>query len=435
MMLLSLLVMKGIATDSVEREYKVAIIKSTVSEKVYSVLTDENDDFDYHFTKVDYNSYSIAKNDMVAKKVDLIIEATPVKDASGLYDDGDLFEICFYHMSSSTTSNNAYSNAKEVLSAYSDKLRDEAFAEVYDDAEFVLKPIEIHSESISSNEENAGSLIGMILPFILIISILTGAIYPAIDATAGERERGTLETIMTLPVKKSQIMISKFLSVSTIAVFSAILNLLSMFGMVLIMMQIVDLQGLGFANFDFSLFVPAFISLLLCLPIFSMFASAVSLCICIFARSFKEANNITSPILIVFMFAAMASILPTIELNYKTAVIPVTNIALLIKSVFSLDYDFKLVAIVLFTNLAYCVLMVILMSVLFSSEEVLFGEGTKGIHLFELHANMKKGTMPGYGDIILLFSVLILVMIYSGSIFDSGADLRHAAFICFIYQK
>ena len=429
MMLLSLLVMKGIATDSAEREYTVAMIKSTVSDKAYSVLTDENDDFDYHFKKAEYTSYSIAKEDLMNKKVDLIIEATPVKDETGLYDDGDLFEICFYHMSSNTTSNNAYSNAKEVLSAYSDKLRDEAFAKIYKDSEFALKPIEIHSESISTNEENAGSLIGMILPFILIISILTGAIYPAIDATAGERERGTLETIMTLPVRKSDIMISKFLSVSTIAVFSALLNLLSMFGMVLIMLQIVDLQGLGFADFQYSQFVPAFLSLLICLPVFSMFASAVSLSICIFAKSFKEANNITSPILIVFMFAAMASILPTIELNFKTALIPVTNIALLIKSVFSLDYDFKLVAVVLFSNLAYCIIMVILMSLFFSSEEVLFGEGGSGIHLFELHANQKKGSMPGYGDVFLLFSVLILLMIYSGSIFVLKWGIWGTAFV------
>ena len=61
--------------------------------------------------------------------------------------------------------------------------------------------------------------------------------------------------------------------------------------------------------------------------------------------------------------------------------------------------------------------MVILMSVFFSSEEVLFGEGGNGIHVFELRANMKKGSMPGYGDVFLLFSVLILVMIYSGSFF------------------
>ena len=429
MMLLSLLIMKGLATDSVERTYTVGIVESEVSMDIYDILTDEKDDLEYHFNKVDYFTLDAAKNALMNKKIDLIIESNPLSDASGIYSDDELFGLTFYHMASNTQSNNAYQNAKEVFNAYSSKIRKEAFDKVYTDSESVLNPIPMKTESISSKEENAGSLIGMILPFILIISILTGAIYPAIDATAGERERGTLETIMTLPVRKSEIMISKFLSVSTIAVFSALLNLLSMFGMMLIMVKIVDLQGLGLTDFQYSQFVPAFISLLLCLPIFSMFASAVSLCICIFAKSFKEANNITSPILIVFMFAAMASILPTIELNFKTAMIPVTNIALLIKSVFSLDYDIKLVAVVLFSNLAYCIIMVILMSVFFSSEEVLFGEGGNGIHVFELRANMKKGSMPGYGDVFLLFSVLILVMIYSGSFFVLKWGIWGTAFV------
>ena len=416
MMLLSLLVMKGLATDSVERTYTVGIVESEVSMDIYDILTDEKDDLDYHFNKVDYFSLDAAKSALMSKKIDLIIESNPVSDASGIYSDDELFGLTFYHMASNTQSNNAYQNAKEVFNAYSSKIRKEAFDKVYTDSECVLNPIPMKTESISSKEENAGSLIGMILPFILIISILTGAIYPAIDATAGERERGTLETIMTLPVRKSEIMISKFLSVSTIAVFSALLNLLSMFGMMLIMVKIVDLQGLGLTDFQYSQFVPAFISLLLCLPIFSMFASAVSLCICIFAKSFKEANNITSPILIVFMFAAMASILPTVELNFKTAMIPVTNIALLIKSVFSLDYDIKLVAVVLFSNLAYCIIMVILMSVFFSSEEVLFGEGGNGIHVFELRANMKKGSMRGiWGTAfvqLLIFGMPVLYSLY-----------------------
>ena len=338
MMLLSLLVMKGLATDSVERTYTVGIVESEVSMDIYDILTDEKDDLEYHFNKVDYFSFDAAKSALMSKKIDLIIESNPVSDASGIYSEDELFGLTFYHMASNTQSNNAYQNAKEVFNAYSSKIRKEAFDKVYTDSESVLNPIPMKTESISSKEENAGSLIGMILPFILIISILTGAIYPAIDATAGERERGTLETIMTLPVRKSEIMISKFLSVSTIAVFSALLNLLSMFGMMLIMVKIVDLQGLGLTDFQYSQFVPAFISLLLCLPIFSMFASAVSLCICIFAKSFKEANNITSPILIVFMFAAMASILPTIELNFKTALIPVTNIALLIKMTMITQY-------------------------------------------------------------------------------------------------
>jgi sodium transport system permease protein len=104
------------------------------------------------------------------------------------------------------------------------------------------------------------------------------------------------------------------------------------------------------------------------------------------------------------------------KLTEKTALIPVTNISLLIKSVFSLDYDLHLVAIVLFSNLFYCVAMVALMSTLFSSEDVLFGESTRGVHIFERRANIKKGQIPGYGDLCLLFAALMLLIVYIGSL-------------------
>ena len=424
MMLGSLLVMQGIVKESESKEYKIAMVTSDVSDRVFEILSDENDKFDYKFQKVDYFDEELAKEDLKEKKVDLVIVSGDYSTSDSLtasdkmltfYDMSELFKVKCYNLSSNTNSANAYSYVSEVLRAYSNELRKKAFQNLFGDAEGILNPVDLTVESISTSEQNAGSIIGMVLPFILIISILTGAIYPAIDATAGERERGTLETIMTLPVKKSDIMISKFMSVSTIAVFSAFLNLLSMFAMTFYMYKTFDMQNLGFKEFDFKLFIPAFLSLLICLPVFSMFSSAISLCVCIFAKSFKEANNITSPILIVFMFAAMASVLPNVELSTATAFIPVTNISLLIKSVFSLDYDYKLMLMVLLSNLIYCILMVIIMSTLFSSEEVLFGEGVNGVHLFENFANQKRGQTPGYGDLVFLYAALLLIMVFTSS--------------------
>ena len=403
MMLGSLLLMQGIMKESESREYKIAMVQSDVSDKIFAILTDDTDKYEYKFQAVPYTDEEKAREDLKEKKVDLVLVSGDYTTSDSLtksdkikemYNTDDLFKVKCYNLSSNTSSSSAYSYVSEILKAYSGKLRKEAFDKLFDDSEGVLSPVDISVESIS---------------------ILTGAIYPAIDATAGERERGTLETIMTLPVKKSDIMISKFMSVSTIAVFSAFLNLLSMFAMTLYMYKTFDMQNLGFRDFDFKLFIPAFLSLLICLPVFSMFSSAVSLCVCIFAKSFKEANNITSPILIIFMFAAMASVLPNVELSHATAFIPVTNISLLIKSVFSLDYDYHLMLIVLLSNLVYCILLVIIMSTLFSSEEVLFGEGVNGVHLFENYANQKRGQIPSYGDLIFLYVALLLIMVFTSS--------------------
>ena len=460
MMIISLFVMQGVAKETASKEYRVAFIGNKKSaEEVYELLMNPDDEYDYSFKKEDYVSLEKAKEDLTDKQIDLIIVTEPVyvsdilsgedgvkntdpdqseyleeylEELEALSKEGALFSVDFYDLSSNTSSLNAYQYASKILEGYSEELRDQTLVSLFGESEAVLRPIPISVESISSKEENAGSLIGMMLPFILVISVLAGAIYPAIDATAGERERGTLETVMTLPVKRTEIMFSKFLSVSTIAVFSAILNLISMFAVTLYMFMTMDLSGFGLGSFDFKQFVPAVISLFVCLPVFAMFTSAVSLCVCIYAKSFKEANNITSPILMIFMFASMAGIIPTVELSPVTAMIPVTNIALLIKSVFSLDYDIKLVAIVLFSNLAYCVLLVMMMSFLFSSENILFGESLNGVSLFETRANIRKGQIPGIGDIIFLFAALMLIMIYSGSFLVLKWGLWGTALVQFI---
>ena len=96
------------------------------------------------------------------------------------------------------------------------------------DPDAVLKPFEYTYLNRATNEENAGYLVGMIVPFLLITSILMGALYPAIDATAGEKERGTLETLLTLPVRNLELIVAKFFATSTVAVGAAFLNIVSM---------------------------------------------------------------------------------------------------------------------------------------------------------------------------------------------------------------
>ena len=77
------------------------------------------------------------------------------------------------------------------------------------------------NKDTASSEQSLGSIMGAVLPFMLIISLMMGTMYPAIDTTAGERERGTLETILTLPVTSRQLIISKFLTVALIGIISA----------------------------------------------------------------------------------------------------------------------------------------------------------------------------------------------------------------------
>lgn len=407
MMLGMMLIMSNISKESLEKTYQIGIVECEETALVESLLLDEEDEFEYFFETKVYESANACETALNAQEIDAFIDITMAEDGRTSYEVG--------YFSSVPDSISASNYAEEILRAYKDELRNELIAERFEDYEQVLNPVVIGNRNVATIEESTGSIFGYIIPFMLITSILMGAIYPAIDVTAGERERGTLETMMTLPVKNSEMMFSKFMAVSTVAVMSALLNLLSMFLVGLYMYDSMQLVDTAFGDMNLWQFTPSVIGLLVCMPIFAMFASAVCLSVCIFAKSFKEANNYSTPVLLVFMFASMAGMLPNITLTTKTALIPIVNVALFIKAVFELQFDWTNIVLVLLSNIVYSIAAVMLMSKLFSSEDVLFGEGFRGVKFLEKRSNMKAGQMPGIGDTILMFGLLLLLMIYLSS--------------------
>lgn len=407
MMLGMMLIMSSINQESLEKTYQVGIVQCEEAGTIEALLMDEEDEYEYFFDVAVYPSIEACEVALNDKQIDTFITVSEAEDGRSVYEVG--------YFSSVMDSVSASDYAEEILRGYRDTLRNERIAELSDDYEQVLNPILVENRNIASIEESTGSLFGYIIPFMLITSILMGAIYPAIDVTAGERERGTLETMMTLPVKNSEMMFSKFMAVSTIAVMSAFLNMLSMLLVGLYMYDSMQLANTAFGEMNLLQFIPSVIGLLICMPIFSMFASAVCLSICIFAKSFKEANNYSTPVLLVFMFASMAGMLPNLTLTTKTALIPIVNVALFIKAIFELQFDWSNIVLVLLSNLIYSIAAVMLMSKLFSSEDVLFGEGFRGIKFLEKRSNMKEKQMPGIGDTILMFGLLLLLMIYLSS--------------------
>ncbi|MGN0325083.1 MAG: ABC transporter permease subunit/CPBP intramembrane protease [Lachnospiraceae bacterium] len=320
------------------------------------------------------------------------------------------------YLASETDSQTAASMLEDMLAEYRLSLREDKLIQAGLDPESVLYPIAFEYRDVSSNEETMGSYLGYIIPFLMITSILMGAMYPAIDTTAGEKERGTLETMLTLPVRNLEMIMSKFLATSTVAVAAALLNLISMGFLGIYMFETVQATSEVPLQFDLLSYLPAIAIMILCVVVFAMFASAVCLCVCIFAKSFKEAQNYTSPVMLVFMFAGMAGMIPSITLNGTTSLIPAVNIALLIADLFKLKFDMGMIAVVLLSNVAYSLLAVVLMTKLFHSEEILFGDGTGGIRLLERRSNMKKNQIPGIGDLVLLFSILLILLMFAGSV-------------------
>lgn len=242
-----------------------------------------------------------------------------------------------------------------------------------------LQPIEIERISIATPEERSGSLLGQIVPFILIVMTITGAIYPAIDLTAGERERGTLETLMVAPVPTIDLIAGKFIVVTLIGMLSAILNLTSVAGTILL-----GFSGDLFAvagGIQFPLWVLPWMLVIL-LPLAIMF-SAILLAVCSFARSFKEAQNYVMPVMVMAMIPAVIGLLPGARLEGPTLILPVANIVLLTKDLFVGRVDFTNILWVTMSTSMYAGAAVAVAARLFGQEAVLFADSGSIKTLFQ----------------------------------------------------
>lgn len=203
-----------------------------------------------------------------------------------------------------------------------------------------IKPMTIQTINCASDKKMVGQLAGGILPYIFIAFGFIGCMYPAIDLFTGEKERGTLETLLTVPVGRWKILIGKMLVVVSSGMLAASCSLLGLF----ISIEFLDLaQNKELLEVIHGILTPYFIGsmLALLLPLVIFFAGLM-IPIAIYAKSFKEAQSIITPLNIVMVLPAMVGFFPGIELNLNTTLIPVVNVVLatkeLIAGTLSLSY-------------------------------------------------------------------------------------------------
>ena len=332
--------------------------------------------------------------------------------SGGLQDGKMQYDV--YYLSSANNSSYAAGLIMDVFDALKEDLSKQMIAEEGLDVQAVLEPIAYARRDIASSEQSIGSIMGSVLPFMLVISLLMGTMYPAIDTTAGERERGTLETILTLPVTNRQLIVSKFITVAVIGIVSALLNILSMGAITLYMYKMLDMQT-DMGSFDLAKFIPAILVCVLAVFAFSLFISAVAMCVTSFAKSYKEANNYITPLMLVVMFVGYVGFIPNIELTQTMAMLPVANICLLVKNMLLFKVDYAAIAIVLLSNVAYAVIAILFLSKIYDSEAILFSDGKSGLQLFEKRSNLKRGGVPTVSDVWFVAAVTMLLVLYAGS--------------------
>jgi sodium transport system permease protein len=238
--------------------------------------------------------------------------------------------------------------------------------------ESLMKPFGIKQQNVVSPEKVAGETYGGLIPYLVILMCMTGAMYPAMDLTAGEKERGTMETILSSPVKRTHLVLGKFLLVLTASLVTATLSVLSMGVSISVFARVAPLQSEGEALPMVTMHAATVMAVfVMALPVAVLF-SAVLITISVFAKSFKEAQSYLTPMTFLVIVPAVAAVLPGLELTPKLAVVPILNVSLLCKELVTGTYHWNFIVLIFLSTCVYAGIALYLAVKMFQRESVLF---------------------------------------------------------------
>ena len=276
------------------------------------------------------------------------------------------------HYNSAATVDLTRKRVMSVIGAQNRALREEALSALNlnkAQLRYALDPITLEDHSTADKREQMGALVGGFLPYILLMVCLMAAMYPAIDTGAGEKERGTLETLLLAPVPRSSIVLAKFLMLFTVGLTSALLMVASLGGLLFFfgrfiqgdLTQMVRAIGAG----DLAMMA------LMLVPTAAIFAS-ILLSISVYAKSYKEAAGLISPLIVVTVLPTLAALLPGVELNWKWAMVPLTNVSLAMKELVKGTMDYSIFTVILLSTTVTAGALLALCRWWFNREQVLF---------------------------------------------------------------
>lgn len=219
-----------------------------------------------------------------------------------------------------------------------------------------LTPFELTNENVASDQEMIGKLAGGLLPYIFIAFGFIGCMYPAIDLFTGEKERGTIETLLTTPVSRLQILFGKMGVVVLSGLLAASAALVGLFLSIEFLDVVENEEILGIVH---GMLNTKFILLMFFLLIpLTIFFAGVMIPIAVYAKSFKEAQSIITPLNIIMVLPAMIGFFPGISLNWITACIPVINVVLATKDLMAGTLDTGLLILSFMVMLCLAILSV-----------------------------------------------------------------------------
>ena len=233
----------------------------------------------------------------------------------------------------------------------------------------VINPFTVKSVNLAPEEKMAGMFWGGMMGYCVVLLMFTGGMYPAIDMTAGEKERRTLEVVLSSPASRHAIILGKVLAATTAVLVTAALAMLSL----IVSFRFVDFgneagKAAGRVPVNATSVALVFVALV---PM-AVLAASLMVAVALLAKSFKEAQSYLTPLVMASIFPLLVGMLPGLQLTPVLALIPLFNVCQLIKEIFLGEYSHLAFAITMASNIVYAGLAFSAAVRVFSKESVLF---------------------------------------------------------------
>lgn len=329
----------------------------------------------------EYNKIGIAyllsdEEKELLKEMNIEYQEGNLEDIKKSYEDGNLNAYITLEENKYTINYNeggansvlARSLANNFLESWKNILQSRYLNVQEIDPNIVLNIIFIESVSEDSGSNFFADYITNYAFLFIIMAITISATYPATDTTAGEKERGTLETLLSFPIKSRDIIIGKLMSVTLSSIITGILSL------------ILSLASLAYANNAFDIYqeiniMPNAITILLSVIIiivYSLFISGICIAIASMSKTFKEAQSALTPITFICFFPGMIAFLVNVETNAIISLIPFLNFTQVFNDVNSGKIDIMSISIMVISSIVYIAIIIWYIIKQYTSEKILF---------------------------------------------------------------
>ncbi|MEA2097725.1 MAG: ABC transporter permease [Patescibacteria group bacterium] len=294
----------------------------------------------------------------------------------------EVVEITIIQKSTNMDSESALARIYFLVASFNDELLQERFADQEINPK-ILSKVVVVPEDVASEKETGGFILGLMIPLFIVMWSIMGGQYTAIDVSAGEKERKTLESLLFVPLKRIDIVLGKFLAVSTVSLTSVIISIGS-FYIALIYSggfgpMSTNIKGLDTEKMAESVVVnfsidPQAILILLVVSLFLVLMfSAMILSVAIFAKSFKEAQSYISPsYLVVILPVILVNSMPGFEPALWFFALPAVNATLLFKEILMGVYNSGHILLTLSSLIIYSIIAIFIATKIYSKEGVLF---------------------------------------------------------------